>query len=209
MIRRPPRSTLSSSSAASDVYKRQVERSPPCRRKASKSGSFPGFRKTSTRRGSDTRRSGTEKEERRRILGTFRSSRKDVKVLQRYQPPAKTIITRKDEYSYIKTPENRPASEAQKGALSADCSERTTQTMTAAVRGRPAKSSSATFPMTNQRRLAAMTTIRPVGSHPTLRSRRQSMRSKRATQLASLNGARSAHNVSPPKRNPMAPRQFV
>src|SRR5664280_3756423 len=30
MIRRPPRSTLSSSSAASDVYKRQVLHLPPC-----------------------------------------------------------------------------------------------------------------------------------------------------------------------------------
>eukprot|EP00656_Telonema_subtile_P007301 TRINITY_DN13424_c0_g1_i1.p1 TRINITY_DN13424_c0_g1~~TRINITY_DN13424_c0_g1_i1.p1 ORF type:complete len:130 (-),score=10.10 TRINITY_DN13424_c0_g1_i1:70-459(-) len=30
MIRRPPRSTLSSSSAASDVYKRQVQHRPKC-----------------------------------------------------------------------------------------------------------------------------------------------------------------------------------
>ena len=30
MIRRPPRSTLSSSSAASDVYKRQIETIPKC-----------------------------------------------------------------------------------------------------------------------------------------------------------------------------------
>src|SRR5664279_6289397 len=30
MIRRPPRSTLSSSSAASDVYKRQVQMGAPC-----------------------------------------------------------------------------------------------------------------------------------------------------------------------------------
>src|SRR5664280_3870459 len=31
MIRRPPRSTLSSSSAASDVYKRQFEQWAPCK----------------------------------------------------------------------------------------------------------------------------------------------------------------------------------
>src|SRR5674536_394497 len=37
MIRRPPRSTLSSSSAASDVYKRQTQR----RRRAVRGGAWP------------------------------------------------------------------------------------------------------------------------------------------------------------------------
>src|SRR5664279_4334154 len=45
MIRRPPRSTLSSSSAASDVYKRQVLAAPPIRRPAAHGGEDQGERR--------------------------------------------------------------------------------------------------------------------------------------------------------------------